>query len=384
MTVTYAHGSRPAPHRGVAAALAPIMRIGRWLVLCILVTSLGMARVNAAGSAKLPVRVVVVTTFELGNDTGDTPGEFQAWVERLPLPQTLPFPLGNRPLRYNAAKQVLAIVTGEGSLRGAASIMALGLDERFDLSNAYWLVPAIAGIDPTYASVGSAAWAEWIIDRDLNFEIDAREIPPDWSTGHIPLGRSKPFQPPTPDLDRPTAVNGYHLNPELVEWAYQLTRNVHLDDTPALKSIRAGYARYPNALKPPFVLKGDEVSASDWWLGERMNTLAQQWMAYWSGDKGHAVTTAMEDCGILTSLTSLSRAHRVRLDRVLVLRTGSDYTVPASGQTVTQLLASEANEDAALSAYVPALEAAYRVGSTVVNEIVRNWASYAQQTPVAK
>jgi purine nucleoside permease len=360
------------------------LHIGRWFVLCAVVTLLGVARVSAEGSGKLPVRVVVVTTFELGNDTGDTPGEFQAWVERLPLPQILPFPLGNHPLRYNAEKQVLGVVTGEGSLRAAASIMALGLDERFDLSKAYWVVPAIAGIDPTYASVGSAAWAEWIIDRDLNFEIDAREIPPDWSTGHIPLGRSKPFEPPTPELDRPNAVNGYHLNPELVEWAYQQTRNVHLDDTAALKSIRAGYARYPNALKPPFVLKGDEVSASDWWLGERMNTLAQQWMAYWSGGKGHAVTTAMEDCGILTALTSLSRAHRVRLDRVLVLRTGSDYTVPASGQTVTQLLASEAAEDAALSAYVPALEAAYRVGSTVVNEIVRDWARYAEQTPVAK
>ena len=360
------------------------MQISRWLVLCVLVSSFGAARVSAEAAGKLPVRVVVVTTFELGNDTGDTPGEFQAWVERLPLPQTLPFPLGNHPLRYNAEKQVLGIVTGEGSLRAAASIMALGLDDRFDLSHAYWLVPAIAGIDPTYASVGSAAWAEWIIDRDLNFEIDAREIPPDWSTGHIPLGRSKPFQPPAPELDRPTALNGFHLNSELVEWAYQLTRNVPLDDTPALKSIRAGYARYPNALKPPFVLKGDEVSASDWWLGERMNTLAQQWMAYWSGGKGRAVTTAMEDCGILTSLTSLSRAHRVRLDRVLVLRTGSDYTVPASGQTVSQLLASEAEEDAALSAFVPSLEAAYRVGSTVVNEIVSNWMRYAEQTPVAK
>jgi purine nucleoside permease len=360
------------------------MQISRWLVLCVLVISFGAARVSAEGAGKLPVRVVVVTTFELGNDTGDTPGEFQAWVERLPLPQTLPFPLGNHPLRYNAEKQVLGIVTGEGSLRAAASIMALGLDDRFDLSHAYWLVPAIAGIDPAYASVGSAAWAEWIIDRDLNFEIDAREIPPDWSTGHIPLGRSKPFQPPAPELDRPTALNGFHLNSELVEWAYQLTRNVPLDDTPALKSIRAGYARYPNALKPPFVLKGDEVSASDWWLGERMNTLAQQWMAYWSGGKGRAVTTAMEDCGTLTSLTSLSRAHRVRLDRVLVLRTGSDYTVPASGQTVSQLLASEAEEDAALSAFVPSLEAAYRVGSTVVNEIVRNWTRYAEQTPVAK
>jgi purine nucleoside permease len=384
MMITFAHGLRPSVQSGVERSSCAFTRIGCWIVMCVLVTLLGMARAGAEDSGKLPVRVVVVTTFELGNDTGDTPGEFQAWVERLPLPQTLPFPLGNHPLRYNADKQVLGIVTGEGSLRGAASIMALGLDDRFDLSKAYWLVPAIAGIDPTYASVGSAAWAEWIIDRDLNFEIDAREIPPDWSTGHIPLGRSKPFEPPTPDLDRPNAVNGYHLNPELVEWAYQLTRNVHLDDTPALKSIRAGYARYPNAMKPPFVLKGDEVSASDWWLGERMNTLAQQWMTYWSAGKGRAVTTAMEDCGILTSLTYLSRTHRVRLDRVLVLRTGSDYTVPASGQTVAQLLASEAAEDAALSAYVPSLEAAYRVGSTVVNEIAGNWARYAEQTPVAR
>jgi purine nucleoside permease len=337
-----------------------------------------------AAAPKLPVRVVVVTTFELGKDMGDTPGEFQAWVERLPLPQTLPFPLGNHLLRYNPEKQVLGIVTGEGSLRGAASIMALGLDERFDLSKAYWLVPAIAGIDPTYASVGSAAWAEWIVDRDLNFEIDAREIPPEWSTGHVPLGRSKPFQPPRPDLERPNGVNGYHLNPGLVEWAYQLTRSVQLDDTPALKGIRAGYARYPNALKPPFVLKGDEVSASDWWLGERMNTLAEQWMTYWSAGKGRAVTTSMEDCGILTSLTALSRTQRVRLDRVLVLRTGSDFTVPAAGQSVTQLLASEAAEDAALSAYVPSLEAAYRVGSKVVNEIAGNWPTYAERTPGAK
>ncbi len=116
----------------------------RRLALCVLVTALAMARVGAADSARLPVRVVVVTTFELGNDTGDTPGEFQAWVERVPLPQTLPFALGNHALRYNPQQQVLGIVTGEGSLRAAASIMALGLDQRFELSKAYWLVPAIA------------------------------------------------------------------------------------------------------------------------------------------------------------------------------------------------------------------------------------------------
>jgi purine nucleoside permease len=353
----------------------------RDLLVCAVCACLCAATAHAQESKKIPVRVVVVTTFELGNDTGDKPGEFQAWVERLPLTQTLPFPLGNHPLRYNPDKQVLGVVTGEGSLRGTASIMALGLDERLDLTHAYWLIPAIAGIDPAVASVGSAAWAEWIIDRDLNFEIDAREIPSDWSTGHVPLGRSKPFEPPAPELDRFGGVNGYHLNAGLVEWAYQLTRHVPLRDTPQLQAARAGYSKYPNASKPPFVLKGDETAASDWWLGERMNALAQQWVSYWTGGKGRSVTTAMEDCGILTSLTALARVHRVQVDRVLVLRTGSDYTVPAAGQSAAQLLASEAAEDAALSAYDASLEAAYAVGSPVVNEIVTHWDKYRDHTP---
>src|ERR1700735_5129282 len=118
----------------------------------------------SADPGPIPVRVVVVTTFELGADTGDKPGEFQAWAERLPLAQSIPFPQGYRALRYDPQKQVLGVVTGEGSLHGAASIMALGMDPRFDLSRAYWVVAGIAGIDPNTASVGSeigrASWRE--------------------------------------------------------------------------------------------------------------------------------------------------------------------------------------------------------------------------------
>jgi len=329
----------------------------------------------------LPVRVVVVTTFELGEDSGDTPGEFQAWVERLPLPQTIAFPQGYHHLRYNPEKQVLGIVTGEGSLRGAASIMALGMDPRFDLSKAYWIVPAIAGIDPTVASVGSAAWAEWIIDRDLSFEIDARDIPSDWPTGRVPLGRKKPFEQPAPELQRFGGVSGYHLNPGLVNWAFELTKDVKLDDTPALQKIRARYPAYPNGQKPPFVLKGDETSASAWWMGEHMNTLAQQWVSYWTGGKGTSTTTAMEDCGILQSLSFLAQTKRVQLERVLVLRTGANYTVPAANESTVQLLASEAAEDDTLSAFIPSLEAAYKVGSPVVNELTSHWSKYRDHLP---
>ena len=113
----------------------------------------------------LSIKVVVVAMFEAGDDAGDRPAEFQHWVERFPLPEKIPFPQGYRNLRYNE-RGVLGIVTGIGTARAASSIMALGMDPRFDLSNAYWLVAGIAGVDPADMSLGSVAWAEWLVDGD--------------------------------------------------------------------------------------------------------------------------------------------------------------------------------------------------------------------------
>jgi purine nucleoside permease len=342
----------------------------------------GTASQAHAAQPKIAVHVVVVTTFELGADTGDTPGEFQFWVERLPLPETLPFPAGNRSLRYNPKTHVLGIVVGSGSINSAASTMALGLDSRFDLTKAYWLITGIAGINPNLGSVGSAAWAEWVVDRDLSHEIDAREIPADWSTGLVPLSRSSPFKgpPPPQGIFSPSV---YHLNAALVDWAYQLTADTPLDDTKDLQAIRAGYPDQPEAQRPPHVLKGDEISANNWWLGALMNKSAEDWMKYWTDGHGRSVTTAMEDHGVIHSLQMLAKSHRVDTERVLVLRTASNYSVPAKGQTAAQLLASESSDDSAshLSAFIPSLEAGYRVGSPVVNALTTQWARYESQLP---
>ena len=83
-----------------------------------------------------PIKVVVVSMFEHGALTGDRPGEFQFWVERMPLARTIDFPLGPYPLRANDAG-VLGVCIGGGIANAAATIMALGLDERFDLRNSY-------------------------------------------------------------------------------------------------------------------------------------------------------------------------------------------------------------------------------------------------------
>lgn len=358
-----------------------------WLtnMAVVMATLIGSAaNAAAAAVARVPVRVVVVTTFELGADSGDTPGEFQYWVERIPLTETLPFPAGLHALRYNAQKHILGIVVGSGSINSSASIMALGLDARFDLSHAYWIVAGIAGINPNKGSVGSAAWAEWIVDRDLTHEIDAREIPKDWSTGLVPLTRNRPFQnpPPAPGIFSP---NVYHLNHGLVNWAYGFTVSTALADSANLQSIRARYTDQPEAMRPPHVMKGDEVSANSWWVGALMNKAAEDWMTYWTGGMGASVTTAMEDCGVIRALQMLSHTSRVDTQRVLVLRTAANYSAPPAGQTAAEFLEGESSTDSAthLSAFLPSLESAYRVGSPVVQELSSHWNSYAFRIPSA-
>lgn len=319
-------------------------------------------------TARIPVRVVVVTMYETALDTGDQFGEFRLWVERLPLPQRVPFPYGFRELRHNPEKGVLGIVSGVGTARAAASVMALGMDPRFDLSRAYWLVAGIAGVNPHEASIGSAAWAEWVVDTDLAYQIDAREIPVDWPTGYLPLGKARPYEEP---VDSDGAHWAYRLDPAPVDWAYRLTAEVALDDMPALQEARARYAGFPTAQTPPRVLKGDAVSGSTFWHGELLNRRAAEWMRYWTAGAGRFVMTAMEDTGTLQALSFLARAGFADLRRALVLRTGSNYTMPPPGMTAADNLAAEVR--GVYSGYYPALEAAYRVGRAVVDKITGNW-----------
>ncbi|MBL9204513.1 MAG: purine nucleoside permease, partial [Opitutaceae bacterium] len=306
-----------------------------------------------------------VAMFEPGNDTGDTPGEFQYWVERENLERIIPFPQGYRNLRMNREGTVLAIVTGVGTARSAASIMALGSDPRFDLSKAYWLIAGIAGIDPQDGSIGSAAWAEWLVDGDLAHEIDIREAPSDWPTGYIPLRKSTPYEQPRAVEDTSEV---FHLNPALTEWAYQLTKDTVLMDTPGMAERRAAYVGFPNAQRPPFVLKGDNLAAMTYWHGKRMNEWANRWVSYHTENKGNYVTTAMEDTGTAQALTWLSRAGKVDFQRVLCLRTASNFDMQWPGATAHQSLSGE--KLAAYSAYKPSLDAAHRVGSRVVHALL--------------
>jgi purine nucleoside permease len=313
------------------------------------------------------VKVVVVTAFERGEDTGDAPGEFQLWVEREHLDRVLSLPSGYHHVRLNK-DGVLGMVTGVATAKAAASVMAVGMDPRFDLSKAYWIVAGIGGGDPADVSLGSAVLADHIVDGDLAFEIDPRQIPDDWPTGYVPLRKGTPYeQPVRSDLEGEV----YTLNPQLVNWAVRLTHDVALADSEGLMKARARFTGFPNAMKPPFVTRGDTLSASTFWHGSKMEEWANAWTRYYTGGKGNYMIAAMEDSGTLQALTFLSQAGRVDLQRVLVLRTVSNYDREAPGTTAAESL--KGMIFGSYSAYMPALEAAQVVGDKVVRDIVEHW-----------
>jgi purine nucleoside permease len=352
--------------------------IAKWSVPALFSVMAGCLNGEAMAAAAKPVevKVVVVTMFEIGADSGDVAGEFQLWHERQKLDVRYPF-AHHHDLYFNPTTGVLGMVTGEGTANSATAVMELGMDPRFDLKHAYWLVAGIAGVDPQDASIGSAAWAKYVVDGDLAHEIDAREIPPSWKSGYFPLDSQGPDDPATKTPEGQV----FRLNPSFVEWAYQLTRGIELEDSPTLQKSRARYKGFPNAQKPPFVLEGDNLASMTFWHGKLLNDWANEWVSRWTHGKGNFVTTAMEDTGTLVALTYLSPTGKVDKYRVLVLRTASNYSMPPPGVTAADNMKKENEGYSGLGASV---ESAYRVGSAVVMELLKNWPTYRDHIPAAQ
>lgn len=333
----------------------------------------------------IPVKVIVVANFEPGEDMGDAPGEFQLWAEREKLTEVIPIRGALHPLRRNA-DGLYGIRWGspDTMLGGVAEqLMSLLVDPRFDFSKTYWLFTGISGVDPQVASVGSAAWARWVVQGDTLREFDDREVPKDWPYGLFAIGAKAPDKlPDNPDsfagmTDAGKLSMALPLNQGLARWAFEMTKDVAIPDSPELQKARAAWTGFPNAQRPPFVLMGETLGSVRYWHGPGRTQWARDWVKLWTGGQGRFVMTNMESQSLAGAMLIASKQGLVDMNRVLVLRTASNPSTPPPGATAVESVGDEG------PGQMVAFEANYRVGAPVVHELLKNWSRYEASIPGA-
>jgi purine nucleoside permease len=349
--------------------------IAAWLVL---------TATAAADDPVIAPRVVIVVFFEVGNDTGDRPGELQYWVERDHLTRIITVPGMTHHVRANADGSEIALAVGPGQIRPAVNLTALGFDPQFDLRKSYWLINGIAGISPRDASLGSAFWTDYVVNGELLHEIDAREIPASWPDGFFTLDTSRPDEQPRVRAGSADDVRAWpddgaqidgrgtvvRMNPDLMQWAYERTKGMRLTANAAMRRVEAGYASQPAAQRAPRVRIGAQLATEAFWHGAKMDDWAHRWVRYMTDGRARYATTGENDSGAMVALYSLTRAGRADWNRALLLRTASNFDMQPDGMTAVQSLNGQ--EHGNFPAYLPALNAAYQVGHHIVELLLTN------------
>ncbi|KAK8064570.1 purine nucleoside permease [Apiospora phragmitis] len=294
-----------------------------------------------------------------------------------------------------ASGAVCQATLGEAEINAAASMAALvlGADAQavFDYGRTYFLVSGIAGVNPKLGTLGSVALARFAVQAALQYELDARDMPENFSTGYLAYGTDAPGRPPTSFY----GTEVMEVNEALRDAAFSLARGgsgsgsgsgggsdyVGLADDDNAASYRAKYELatgpqgthhanvYAAATAPPSVLRCDSVTSDNYYSGPLLSEAFENTTQAWTGQA--AVTycmTAQEDSAVLQVLLRAHLARRADFGRAIVMRAGSNFDRPPPSMTPFEHLRLLGQ-----NGYQLALNNTWNAGSRIVAGILSDW-----------
>jgi purine nucleoside permease len=327
---------------------------------------------SAAAEPPLVPRVLVVVAFQ---DNGTSPPTMEAapWVRREGLSDPI-VTASHVSLRCNVPRTICLLVSGVGKTNALASLLSLGLDPGVDLRRTYVVVSGIAGVSPEQATIGTPAWASYVVDYDLAHEIDARQLPASFPDSRFEQGCMT-----TPWCGKAgwrAGTEMYRLDPKAVRFAYAITRHVALSDPPLLANVRARYAQ-PAARARPHVTRCDIVAGDTYWVGSRLGRFSDAWMKHWTAGRGTYCMTANEDVAFAVAMKKLTQMGRGDYARFVDLRTGSDFDREHPGQTAIEALRAGIAD----GTFEVAAENGYRTARVFVRYVNEHWDSLRNGLP---
>ncbi|KAG2180161.1 hypothetical protein INT43_003949 [Umbelopsis isabellina] len=279
------------------------------------------------------------------------------WLEPLKLVNNVTVP-GLSPLFPHAScdknYDVCLITTGEAEINAAVSVTSLAFSPLFDLKKTYFMIAGIAGINPDVATIGGVTFGRFAVQLELEYEIDAREMPSNFSTGYWGLGADAPGQYP---------VNIYGTE------AINLAHGLKLNDSDVAAAYRKKFSSPAN--KYPSIVACDTGSSNAYWSGKLLGDSFTNYTKLLTKGKGVYCATAQEDNATLEALVRATSAGLVDFSRIVLMRSASDFDRPPPGETVLFNLVY-----AEQGAFEISLENLYIAGSPFVKDVVKNWHEY--------
>ncbi|KAI5477583.1 purine nucleoside permease [Pseudohyphozyma bogoriensis] len=284
-------------------------------------------------------------------------------------------PIAPRVMLITMEYKICMMTTGEAEINAGVSVTALWLSPKFDLKLTYWFVTGIAGVNPYWGTLGSAMFARFAIQVALQYELDARQMPSNWTTGYWAYGTPGPGIAPAKADYYGTEV--FELNTNLLARALDLVKNVKLNDSADAITYRANFD-YAPANEPPTIVQCDVATSDVYYAGTLLSESFGNMTKLLTNGTANYCSTAQEDNATLESIMRGTVAGLCDYSRVIVLRTGSDFDrAPPPAANLTAYEAFEANQ----GGFGPALENIYLAGWPIVKEIAYDWDAWVDGTP---
>lgn len=250
------------------------------------------------------------------------------------------------------------------------------------------MVAGIAGINPKIATLGSVTFARYAVQVALQYEFDARSIPPNFTTGYVAssnyvLNRARPSslrydsyvplgsESPT---EYPQSIYGtevFEVNDALRQLAIGFAKTATLNDSAAAIAYRANYATtaaYSAGAQAPGVVGCDVATSDVYYSGTLLSEAFENTTTLFTNGTGVYCTTAQEDNATLEALLRGALNNLTDFSRIIVLRTASDFDRPYAGEpdTVNLFYANQGG-------FAPAVRNIYLAGVKVVEGILEGW-----------
>lgn len=315
-----------------------------------------LANTNARETV-IEMKVFIGAMFEIGENAGDKAGEFQFWYSRYFSDSEPIFVKGAANPVYCNKDGVCGSVLGMGKVGSSSSVQAIILSQQFDVSHTYFIISGVAGTPPSKGTIGDVSWGSWLLDYDLGHR---------WSPEEGQLG-APAFTPRTGY----ESIRRYQLNPSLLEWTLDLSREVSLKDSASAQRYRQ---RYPNkeARRDPKVNYGTHMTGDTFFHGPGLSNEAQYIAQLYEADD--YVITEMEATAIAQVLDRtvgtkrlMSLRGAVNFDQGHPKESTLDHLDPAPGETA--------------GGFEETVENIMLVGSKVTDHIVKNWQIWQHGIP---